>query len=334
MNKSIWMLLAIVSFLTACVDKRDLSKDIVVAHILDNPDGLHPFNDNSVMRSFIFNYTQKSLVKLDLNSLEYVPSLAKNLAEISEDGLSYTFELREDAKWDDGTAVTAQDVIFTTKLQLCPLTDNAQIRGNYTSVIKSVKTDPTNPRKFTMLAWDKHVSNATIFSEIWIQQKAHWDPNGVLDDLSFEAIHASNFQEKESWTEWFNAFNHGDNRYKPNNLVGLGPYKVTEWETGSYITVERKNNWWGDADSSIYNQNYPEEIIFKIIKDDAAVFLSLKSQELDATNRIGTSKLFKLQKHDYFNDAYHSAFMNQYSFYYLGMNMRPDGIKRKAFLKK
>ena len=116
-------------------------------------------------------------------------------------------------------------------------------------------------------------------------------------------------------------------------MVGLGPYKVTEWETGSYITVERKNNWWGDADSSIYNQNYPEEIIFKIIKDDAAVFLSL-SQELDATNRIGTSKLFKLQKHDYFNDAYHSAFMNQYSFYYLGMNMRPDGIKRKAFLKK
>ena len=97
----------------------------------------------------------------------------------------------------------------------------------------------------------------------------------------------------------------------------------------------KKKQLVGDADSSIYNQNYPEEIIFKIIKDDAAVFLSLKSQELDATNRIGTSKLFKLQKHDYFNDAYHSAFMNQYSFYYLGMNMRPDGIKKeKLFLKK
>ena len=73
MNKSIWMLLAIVSFLTACVNKRDLSKDIVVAHILDNPDGLHPFNDNSVMRSFIFNYTQKSLVKLDLKAWSMSP---------------------------------------------------------------------------------------------------------------------------------------------------------------------------------------------------------------------------------------------------------------------
>lgn len=333
MFKRIWILLAIVSVLAACVEKRDLSKNIVVTHILSNPDGLHPFNDNSVMRSFIFNYTQKSLVKLDLESLAYVPSLAKNLAEISEDGLRYTFELRDDAKWDDGTPVTAEDVLFTTKLQLCPLTDNTQIRGNYTSVIKSLEIDPENSKKFTMVAWDKHVSNATIYTEIWIQQKAHWDPNGVLDDMTFDDIHADNFKEKESWSEWFNSFNHGDNRYKPNNLVGLGSYQVTEWETGSYITIERKENWWGDADSMIYNQNYPEEIIFKIIKDDAAVFLSLKSQELDATNRIGTSKLFKLQKHDYFNEAYHSSFMNQYSYYYLGMNMRPDGIKRKGFFE-
>ena len=239
--------------------------------------------------------------------------------------------MREDARWDDGSPISAEDVLFTTKLQLCPLTDNAQIRGNYTSVIKSIELDKENPRRFTMIAKDKHVSNATIFSEIWIQQKAYWDPTGILDDLSFEDIHATNFKEKESWSEWFNHFNHGDNRYKPNNLVGLGPYQVSEWETGSYITVTKKENWWGEKDSSIYNQNNPEEIIFKIITDDAAVFLSLKSEELDVTNRIGTSKLTKLQNHEYFNQAYHSDFMDQYSYNYLGMNMRPDGIKRKAF---
>ena len=84
MLKRILGFLLIVSVLASCVEKRDLSKNIVVAHILSNPDGLHPFNDNSVMRSFIFNYTQKSLIKLDLESLDYIPSLAKNLAEISD----------------------------------------------------------------------------------------------------------------------------------------------------------------------------------------------------------------------------------------------------------
>ncbi|MEE3038129.1 MAG: ABC transporter substrate-binding protein [Bacteroidota bacterium] len=308
-----------------------MSKNIVISHILSNPDGLHPFNDNSVMRSFIFQYTQKSLVKLDLESLEYIPSMVKQMPTISDDGLRFEYELRDDLRWDDGSQVTAKDVEFTTKLQLCPLTDNAQIRGNYTSVIKSVELDSSNPLKFSMIAFGKNVTSKSIFSEVWIQQKSHWDPNGVLDDLSFDDIHSVNFKEKKEWSDWFNAFNHGDNRYKPERLVGLGPYQVSEWVTGSYIIVERKENWWGKEDSSIYNQSYPEEIIFKIIKDDASVFLSLKSEELDATNRIGTTKLFKLQGHDYFNKNYDSDFLNQYTYYYAGMNTRPDGVKRKAF---
>lgn len=331
MFKKVLTLTCCFLILQSCVDTRDLSKNIVISHILSNPDGLHPFNDNSVMRSFIFQYTQKSLVKLDLESLEYIPSMVKQMPTISDDGLRFEYELRDDLRWDDGSQVTAKDVEFTTKLQLCPLTDNAQIRGNYTSVIKSVELDSSNPLKFSMIAFGKNVTSKSIFSEVWIQQKSHWDPNGVLDDLSFDDIHSVNFKEKKEWSDWFNAFNHGDNRYKPERLVGLGPYQVSEWVTGSYIIVERKENWWGKEDSSIYNQSYPEEIIFKIIKDDASVFLSLKSEELDATNRIGTTKLFKLQGHDYFNKNYDSDFLNQYTYYYAGMNTRPDGVKRKAF---
>ena len=331
MYKNLLTVIISIVLLSACVDNRDLSKNIVIAHISSNPDGLHPFNDNSVMRSFIFEHTQKTLVKLDLESLEYMPSLVKTLPKISEDGLRYHYELRDDVKWEDGSELTADDVVFTAKLQICPLTDNANVRGNYSSVIKNVILDPDNPKKFTMVAFGKNVTNANIFSEVYIQQKSNWDPEGVLDDLTFEEIHNPNFKEKKEWSDWFNAFNHGDNRYQPERLVGLGPYQISEWETGSYIIAKKKENWWGDNDTLIYNQNYPEEIIFKIITDDASVFLSLKSQELDATNRVGTSKLFKLQKHEYFNENYHSDFLNQYSYYYAGLNTRPDGIKRKKF---
>ena len=90
------------------------------------------------MRSFIFEHTQKTLVKLDLESLEYMPSLVKTLPEISEDGLRYHYELREDVRWEDGSELTAEDVAFTAKLQICPLTDNANVRGNYSSVIKNI----------------------------------------------------------------------------------------------------------------------------------------------------------------------------------------------------
>ena len=47
--------------------------------MLISPDGLHPFNNNSVMRSYIFAYTQKTLLQLDIESLDYIPTLIKEL---------------------------------------------------------------------------------------------------------------------------------------------------------------------------------------------------------------------------------------------------------------
>ena len=69
MNKKALILLLLSTVLTACVKERDLSQNTVIAHILSQPDGLHPYNNNSVMRSYVFQYTQKTLLRLDLESL-------------------------------------------------------------------------------------------------------------------------------------------------------------------------------------------------------------------------------------------------------------------------
>ena len=81
------------SVLTTCVKKRDLTQNTVIAHIKVQPDGLHPFNDNSTIRSYIFNYTQKTLIKLDIESLDYIPTLVKNMPTASEDNLSFKYEI-------------------------------------------------------------------------------------------------------------------------------------------------------------------------------------------------------------------------------------------------
>ena len=318
----------------SCVEKRDLSKNTVIAHILSQPDGLHPYNDNSIMRSFVFQYTQKTLVKLDLESLDYIPLLTKNLAEVSKDGLRYSYEINDSIYWDDGTQFTAKDVEFSTKIMLCPLTNNAQIRSNYSSVIKSIEIDPKNPLRFTMIAKGINYTNKNIFSELYMQQKNHWDPNGILDNLTFEDILSPDFKNKvetDELSDWFNKYNHADNSYKPENLLGLGPYKVVDWVSSQYITIEKKKNWWGEKKQSKYNNAYPEKIIFKVIKEDASTYLALKNQELDATTRIGTVKLMKLQNKDYFNENYHSEFKDRYAYNYIGLNMKPDGLKYKPF---
>ncbi len=331
MIKKIALLLFISSILASCVDKRDLSQNTVIAHLTYQPDGLHPFNDNSMQRSFIFQYTQKTLIRLDIESLEYIPYLVKEMPIPSEDNLSFNYEIKEGITWDDGTPFTAKDVAFSVKLMLCPLTNNAQIRSNYTTVIKSIELDPTNPLKFTMHAKNVNWGNLHIFSELYMQQKSLWDPNGVLNEVKFEDLLPENFNETEALQEWFNAYNDADNSYQPENLTGLGAYQVSEWEASQYIIISKKENWWGANDSLIYNDAYPDKIIFKIIKEDASSYLALKNQEIDVTTRIGTVKLMKLQEREYFNNNYESDFLNRYAYNYMGLNMKPDGIKNKPF---
>ncbi|TXB66779.1 hypothetical protein FRY74_00935 [Vicingus serpentipes] len=326
------ILLLVIAVFDSCVDKRDLSNNTVIAHISSNPDGLHPFNDNSANRTYIFNYTQQTLVSMDIENLEIEPQLIKSMPEVSEDGLEYTYELKEGIKWADGSAFTVDDVIFTTKIQVCPLTNNTNVKGNYTSVIESVKKHPEDPNKFIMRAKTLHVSNLEIFAEVYMQQKSHWDPDGILDNLTFEEMYDENFKASEDVSNWFNSFNSGDNSYQPEKLVGLGPYQVTEFNIGSYITLEKKENWYGDDNTTdLAYQNYPDKIIFKIISDDAASYLAIKNQQIDVSTYIGTTKLMKLQAIDYFNNNYHSAFMDQYSYSYMGLNMKPDGTEFKPF---
>ena len=95
MIKKIFVTFFISVTLVSCVKERDLSKNTVIAHISAQPDGLHPFNDNSAMRTYIFQYTQKTLIKLDMKVLDYIPALVKSMPIASEDNLSFTYELKE-----------------------------------------------------------------------------------------------------------------------------------------------------------------------------------------------------------------------------------------------
>ena len=331
MTKRIIFTLFVLFIISSCVKKRDLKQNTVIAHILSQPDGLHPYNNNSVMRSYIFSYTQKTLLGLDLKSLDYIPDLLKELPTSSEDNKTFYFELKDNIRWDDGSLLTAKDIEFSTKIMLCHLTDNSQIRPIYTSVIESVKVDPENSLKFSMRALDVNWTAKTILGGIYIQQKSFWDPNGIFDNISFKQILSRNFEETDEITDWFNKFNHADNGFKPEKLKGLGPYRVTDWEPSQYITLTKKQSWWGESDTSVYNKAYPEKIIFKVIREDASSYLALKNQEIDVTTNIGTVKLMKLREREYFNNNYDSDFLNRYGISYIGLNMKPDGIKHKPF---
>ena len=329
------VLLLVLGSMHGCVPPPDLSRNVVTFHLSSQPDGLHPFNNNSGDRTIIFTYTQKAIVRIDLGSLETFAALVESMPEVSEDQLYYKYKIKRGIYWDNGEEFTAKDVAFTAKIQVCPLTDNAAVRPIYDTVIDDIILDPNDPFTFTMKAKKVYATNAEIFSEIYMQQQSHWDPEGILDNYTFEDFYRPDFKATvdQDLTDWMKDFNNSDNSYVPENLVGLGPYQVTAWETDAYIELTRKENWWGENDTSRYNANYPDKIVFRIVKDAAATKMSLKNQKIDVTTRLGNSSLLKLQELDYFNEAFDSEFVPEYAYAYVGLNMRPEESGRTPFFE-
>lgn len=323
-------LLICISF-GACVKKRDLTENVVVVHMSTNPNGLHVTNDLSGFRAFIFEYLHRPLVRIDIRSQLLTPVLVDSLAGISENGTAYTYRLRKDVFWDDGSPLTVEDIIFSIKVILSPLTNNPMLKGNFTSVIKSIEKSENDSLEFTMHTFSASRANAEILTEVFLIQKMKWDPDGLYDQISFKDIYNPAFKASPELQQWSDAFNAPEMSKKVENIVGLGAYQLKEWVDDNYLILEKKKNWWGDQDTSILLQNEPDKIIFKIIKDETATYYAVRNENLDAIPRLGLTKLIRLQQHDYFNENYHSGFVNQYAYNWIGFNMKPDGTSHKPF---
>ena len=325
------IILTVAILFQACVHKRDLSENTVVVQIPVNIAGLHITNDLSAYRALVFEYIHKPMMRTDLRINKVIPVLSDSFPQMDETGTRFLYTIKKGVKWDNGEVFDADDVIFTVKVILAPLTNNPQLKGNFLGVIKSVEKVNGRPDQFVLVTQSRNRGALEILTEVYFMQESIWDPKHLLHSLHFEDCFNPNYQSTPELSAWFEAFNAPERSREPKWINGLGPYAVTEWVDDNYILIEKKKNWWGDADTNILLANEPDKIMFRVIKDENAVYYALRNENIDAINRVGMSKFQKLRKHKYFNETYHSAFIDQYAYNYFGMNTKPDGVQHKPF---
>ena len=306
----------------------------VVNHIPGPPDNLHPTNGRLASRSWVLSFTQRYLMRLDPMQMEVVPDLAAGEPEISEDGLSFTYKIKEEARWDDGSPITAYDVAFTLKTAKCPLTNNPSTKS-YLENLANVVVDENNDRVCTIVMKEPYVQNISFLATFVIMQQTFHDPDGAMNSVSFEQLNDSSFIDSvpEDVVAFIQEFNDGKYGNDVNLLNGAGPYKVTSWQRGATLVLEKKKNHWTYASSDLlpFERAYPDKIIFKEIKDDNATILELKAQELDASVWLSTQSMSTLEMDEQFKSNYNYKYIDNFSFNYIGVNMRPDGITHNKF---
>jgi peptide/nickel transport system substrate-binding protein len=319
-------------FSSGCNEKRKPEQNAVIMHYMTEPVSLHPTNGTDESYRTVQEYLQRTLTRIDMRNYSHIPILVKALPEVSPDGLDYTYELRDDVRWDDGSKLTPDDIAFTMKVIKCPLTNNPANKAAYLN-IQGITPDPSHAGRFTIRMREIYYKNPHLMDEVYIMQRSTWDSTGIFDNIPMEAMDDEKFDpaKYKGLEKWIEKFNSGETGRDLNLASGLGPYKVISWQTGSSLTLEKKKEWWGKSDTLIYNQAHPEKIIFRYFSDDASIKLALKKQTIDVTTQISTVSLLELMKDQEFNRNYESGFVDQYSYNYLAMNMKPDGQTHKPF---
>ena len=161
------------------------------------------------------------LVTID-PALNIVPDLAESW-DISNNGLVYTFHLRHDAKFHDGTPVTAHDVQWSLERATNPLTESPvvdQYLGDIVGVDEKLAGDATTIAGVRLI--DEHTIEITIDgSKSYFLAKLTYPTAFVLDQENVEANPRTWFRE-------------------PN---GTGPFRLTEYRVGETLKLGRNEHY-------------------------------------------------------------------------------------------
>ncbi len=141
-------LLAAVLGLTACPDHPEADRNTLVVGVLADIQNWNPYLTETKFSEDLLALVYPSLVIEMPDYHDHPPTFAPALGErweFSDDGLELTFHLRPDALWSDGEPVTADDVVFTWRVQT---SDEVGWYGAYTKdSIKDVEAlDPHTVR--------------------------------------------------------------------------------------------------------------------------------------------------------------------------------------------
>ncbi|CEE01691.1 peptide/nickel ABC transporter extracellular binding protein [Caldibacillus thermoamylovorans] len=213
--------------------------------------------------SFAFlRSTMGGLYRLNLDG-KLVPELATD-HEVSADGLTWTFKIRENAKWENGDPITANDFVYAWRRAIDPATGSEYGPYLMNNVIKNataISNGEMSPDQLGVLAED----DFTLVVELE-------NPTPYFENLtSFGTLFPLNQKFVEAQGDKFAT--------SSDTLLASGPYKLTNWtSTSDSWELVKNDNYW-DADTV-----QMDKIHFDVVKDPQTAANLYEEGSVDRVN--------------------------------------------------
>jgi microcin C transport system substrate-binding protein len=210
------------------------------------PTSLNPIDGANWAAGDVHNHIFESLLIQDPDTLAWRPRLAEKW-ERSADEREYTFTLRADAKWSDGTPLTADDVKFTFDAIFDDRFAAAQVRPYYEGIERVEVLGPQTV---------KFVTRVPYFGNFISCAQMNIVPRHVYG-------------------------NPADSEHLQLTAVGSGPYAFDLWQSGRMIRLKKNLNWWGWAANAPEAFGRPNFISLYFVTDNNVAIEMMRKGELD-----------------------------------------------------
>lgn len=248
----------------AVANEEEGKKDGVLdINIASEPDSIDPALNTSVDGAIMISHLFESLIRWDDDgegNAVLKPGIAESW-EVSDDGLTWTFKLR-DAKWSDGKEITADDFVYSWNRLVDPATG-----ADYEYMLDMVKG--YDEKKLDISAPDPKtfVVNLSVKCPYFEEICAFPAVMPVRKDI---------IEANKTWTN------------SPETLVSNGAYKLEKWDHNSTLSMV-KNPEYYDQDSV-----KAEKLAFHLQDDQNAIYASYRSGDLDFINSVPQEEIQKL----------------------------------------
>jgi len=235
-------------------------KDAIVIGLVAEPVTMDPPQITDLNSARVTKRIFEGLVGQELGSYKLVPGLAQSW-DISRDGLTYTFRLRPNVTFHDGTPFNAEAVKFVFERQL-------NDKGPYYAT-------GTYPYVKGFLG---NVAGVEVLDASTVQIKLKAPLTPFLQYLAHQSLFMFSPESLKKW---------GKDVVK--HPVGTGPFKLETWEPGVKVVLARHDQYWGGAPKI-------RQAIYVPIVEAQARLVALKTGDIDLTMDVPPDSLDELRR--------------------------------------
>ncbi len=235
--------------------------------------------------------------------------------EASEDGLTWTFTMRDGLKWSDGTDLNAKDFEYSFKRMVDPNTaapyaetclgmiDGFEEAAGFPDADGNPTAEP-NPDALNVKASDDGKTLTIVLSYpcSYFDKMAAFATMSPVQQATVEA-------NGDAWCT------------SPDTFVSNGPYMITDWTPSERIVLTKNPNYVGGWDNS---KIVSDTITLLLLEDSSASYAAYNSGEAVLIKDVPTDEIPSLTKAEDGGDFYVDTILGTY---YVSLNLQRDAFK-------